>query len=127
MASRQHEIPTHLNVEDKLLFGLTMRQFLYVLVGASLAYGLWEHTLGAPTPARLGASITCLLLAGLLALARPFGRALEEWLLAGLSYGCSVRRSTWQPREPDPADWRPSRWSWQELKPDPVWTDAETR
>ena len=39
MRNRQHEIPTHLNVEDKLVFGLTMRQFLYIIVGCSVAYG----------------------------------------------------------------------------------------
>ena len=39
MRNHQHEIPTHLNVEDKLLLGLTMRQFLYLIVGCSVASG----------------------------------------------------------------------------------------
>ena len=52
MRRRQHEIPTHLNVEDKLLFGLTARQFLYVLVGLSVSYALWNQLSEAPLALR---------------------------------------------------------------------------
>ena len=39
-----YEVPTHLNVEDTLIFGLTPRQLLRISVGASLAYFVWEQT-----------------------------------------------------------------------------------
>ena len=47
--SNHHEVPTHLNVEDKVVLGLSVRQFLYMLVGSSASYTLWEQsaTLGA--------------------------------------------------------------------------------
>jgi hypothetical protein len=32
MTLTHHEVPTHLDVEDKVLYGLTVRQFLYLLV-----------------------------------------------------------------------------------------------
>jgi len=35
MPITHHEVPTHLDVEDKVLYGLTVRQFLYLLVGSS--------------------------------------------------------------------------------------------
>ena len=35
--ARRHEVPTHLNVEDKLLLGLSVRQFTVLLAGASAA------------------------------------------------------------------------------------------
>jgi hypothetical protein len=125
MRSQQHEIPTHLNVEDKLLFGLTARQFLYVLVGSTLAYGLWEQIAAAPSALRIGATAACLLVAAAVTLLRPLGRALEEWLLAGLIYLSRPRRSVWQVREQSAAEWRPAVAGWQELAPNLIWTEDE--
>jgi len=126
MRAPQHEIPTHLNVEDKLLFGLTMRQFLYVLVGSSTAYSLWDQTLLLPQPLHVGVPGACLLVAAALALLRPLGRPLEEWLLAGALFVASPRCATWNIPEPDVADWRPPTSAWQELAPDLVWATEET-
>src|SRR5258708_6313208 len=43
MTTTHHQVPTHLDVEDKVLFGLTVRQFLYLLVGSSPSYALWDQ------------------------------------------------------------------------------------
>jgi hypothetical protein len=125
MRNHQHEIPTHLNVEDKLLFGLTMRQFLYVLVGGSIAYALWDQAADLPASLHVALPVLSLLVALALALVRPFGRALEEWLLAGALYVATPRCSSWRLPEPDPANWRPARAAWQDLAPSPVWADGE--
>jgi hypothetical protein len=125
MRARHHEIPTHLDVEDKLVFGLTARQFLYVLVGSSLAYGLWEQAATAPSPLRVAVTAACLVVAAALALLRPFGRPLEEWLLASVLFFGSPRSSTWQSEEPDAASWRPVVVNWQDLAPSMVWADEE--
>jgi hypothetical protein len=42
---QQHEIPTHLDVEDKALVGLTMRQLLMAAVAVALAYGAADQVL----------------------------------------------------------------------------------
>ncbi len=126
MSARQHEIPTHLNVEDKLIFGLTARQFLYVLVGCTLVYGLWDQLADAPFVLRGAAAAGCLSVAAAIALLRPFGRPLEEWLLAALIYVGRPRRATWQPREPNAAEWRPALAGWHELAPNPVWAEDES-
>jgi hypothetical protein len=124
MRRRQHEIPTHLNVEDKLLFGLTVRQFLYVLVGTSASYGVWNQ-LDMPTPVSAGIVGACLLLTAALVLLRPHGRPLEEWLLAACTFAATPRRATWRPCEPAADDWRPARGAWHELTPNLTWIDED--
>jgi hypothetical protein len=125
MASRHHEVPTHLNVEDKVLFGLTVRQFLYVLMGCSAAYTAWDQLSTAAFGTRVIAAGMCAAVALAFALLRPAGRALEEWVVAALLFATSPRRATWRPPEPGIADWRPIAATWQELTPSPVWADAE--
>jgi hypothetical protein len=125
MRPTRHEIPTHLNVEDKLLLGLTMRQFLYVLVGSSVAYNLWEQTVDLPSPLHVAIPALCALTALAMALLRPFGRPLEEWLFAAGLYISRPRHCSWRSADPDSADWRPVNLAWQELAPDLVWIDAE--
>ncbi len=123
MSARHHEVPTHLNVEDKVLFGLTVRQFLYVLVGCSAAYALWDQLGSSALGIRVIVVGLCASLTLALALLRPAGRALEEWLLAALLFAASPRRATWQSSEPDILDWRPVGRTWQELAPTAVWAD----
>ena len=125
MTGVQHEVPTHLNVEDKVLFGLTVRQFLYLLVGSSASYAVWQQMLYAGDPIRTGLVATCILVTLAFALVRPAGRALEEWLVAALLYAVSPRRSTWQAAEPLPRDWRPGGAAWQELSPSLVWAEDD--
>ncbi len=43
---RVYELPTHLGVEDQLVAGLTARQLLRLVIGASLAYGVWDQVPG---------------------------------------------------------------------------------
>lgn len=120
---RHHEVPTHLNVEDKVLFGLTVRQFLYMLVGSSVTYTLWEQSVGLAAAARIVIAAACVVITLAFALLRPAERPLEEWLAAALVYAASARRSTWQPIEPQPADWRPSAGGWQDLAPSLSWAE----
>lgn len=124
-SSRHHEVPTHLNVEDKVLFGLTTRQFLYLLVGSSASYALWDQTAALGDVVRLVAVGALVLTTLALALLRPAGRPLEEWLAAALVYAASARRATWQVAEPRAADWRPAGAAWQELTPSLSWAEDE--
>ncbi|HLZ27860.1 MAG TPA: PrgI family protein [Chloroflexota bacterium] len=121
MTTRHHEVPTHLNVEDRVIFGLTARQFLYVLVGSSASYALWDQPLWLGDALRLASVVLTLGTTLAFALVRPADRALEEWLVAALVYAASPRRATWQPAEPSAADWRPKGARWQELAPSLAW------
>jgi PrgI family protein len=122
---KHHEVPTHLNVEDKVVFGLTVRQFLYMLVGSSATYTAWEQLTGLPGPLRVAIGAVCVGLTLAFALLRPADRPLEEWLIAALVYAAVPRRCIWEPAEPEPADWRPAGGGWQELVPSPSWVEDE--
>lgn len=121
MATTRHEIPTHLNVEDRAFYGLTVRQVMYLTVGAASGYGLWNQWPALPVGLRLGLAVACFLLAVAVALVRPHGRGLEEWAFVALHYAAVPKVCTWRPREPDPARWRPSGGRWEELAPRLAW------
>jgi hypothetical protein len=125
MTITHHEVPTHLDVEDKVLFGLTVRQFLYLLVGSSASYALWDQAAAMGDGLRVAGVSLCVGTTLAFALVRPAGRALEEWLVAGLVFAASPRRATWQPVEPVSTDWRPAGGGWQELTPSLAWADDE--
>lgn len=128
MPRRRHEIPTHLNVEDKAFAGLSVRQLMNLIVGVSTAYSLWNAWPDLPLPVRSGLAVTCLAVALILTLVRPGGRPLDAWAFVGLHYLATPKLSVWRPREPDPADWQLGQGSWEELDARLSWkpaTDAE--
>ena len=120
-----HEVPTHLNVEDKVLFGLSVRQFLYVLVGSSASYTLWDQSSSLALGLRVAVVLVSVCVTLAFALLRPGDRLLEEWLAAALLYAASPRTCTWQPAEPDALDWHPTGAGWQELVPSLSWAEDE--
>ena len=120
---RRHEVPTHLNVEDKLLFGLSARQFTVLLSGGSSAYGLWTSGPDWPDAARAALGGAILLLAAILALVRPHGRGLEEWAFVVLHYALTPKASVWCPCEPDHTTWQPAAADWEEIAPRIAWQE----
>lgn len=110
----RREIPTHLEVEDRLVFGLTLRQGIVVLVGLSIGYALYAQAGNLPwpdgggdlsghPPLMLRVAIALLPALGAVALAvvQPGGRPLEEWLFALARYAALPKRSVWRPRSCD--------------------------
>jgi hypothetical protein len=97
---RRHEIPTHLDVQDKVLFGLTTRQTMHLLLGLAAAAAVWTHLPSAelvPVAVRFAAAAVCLCAGLVTALARPHGRGIEEWAVVVLRYAATPRRSVWRP------------------------------
>ena len=121
MPDTSHEIPTHLQVEDKPLLGLSARQLAYLLAGASAAYALWQQGAGLPPGPRAALAAACLLVAATVALLRPLGRGLDEWAVVVLRAAAVPRRSRWRPREPAPPDREPCGAAWAEFAPHPGW------
>lgn len=110
-ANQRQEIPTHLEVEDRILFGLTLRQGILVLVGLSIGYSLYAQLGNLPWPdggagdwghPPLALRVVVALLPALLTLAvavvQPVGRPLEEWLVALARYAMLPKQYTWRPR-----------------------------
>ena len=120
----RHEIPTHLNVEDKAFAGLTMRQLMTAAVGLGLAYAAASE-LPVPIPVRLMAAGVVLVAVALLALWRPADRPLEDWAFVLLRYWAVPRVAVWRPRRLDleKADARPT---YEVLVPEPAWMGRPT-
>ena len=118
---RLYELPTHLQVEDQLIAGLTARQLLRLMIGASLAYGVWDQAGCLPQEVRLVFAVVVAVAGLLFALLQPGSRPLDQWLLAACLFVLLPRRLVWQPgaapqhrppREPS---------GWAELEPRPTW------
>jgi len=128
MLSRRHEVPTHLNVEDKLVLGLTPRQAAYLLAGVAGGAALWQSLAAAPAGLRLGVAAACVLVAVALTWVRPLGRALDEWAFAVAHHAATPKACAWRPR-PAGAGARPrpggaGRAGWAELAPSVRWSAA---
>jgi hypothetical protein len=121
---RVYELPTHLQVEDQLIAGLTARQLVRLVVGATLAYGVWDQASWLAPEARLVLALGLAAIGVLFALVQPGRRPLDQWLLAGLLFVLLPRRLCWQagmtllrtrPRE---------RTAWAELELEPAWVGS---
>src|SRR5712692_7725340 len=93
----RHEIPTHLNVEDRIFGGLTMRQLMTAAIGLGLAYGAASEP-PLPAPVRLVAATVVLIAVALGVLVRPAGRPFEDWAFVLLRYWVVPRVAVWRPR-----------------------------
>jgi len=118
----RHEIPTHLNVEDKAFAGLTMRQLMTAAVGLGLAYGAVSEP-PVPLPLRLIAAGLVLAAVALVALWRPAGRPLEDWAFVLLRYWSIPRIAVWRPREV-PVEVDGTSPGYEVVVPEPTWSES---
>ena len=98
---QRYKVPIHINTPDKILFGLTTRQVLLLLLGASLSYSIWLHLFWL-RHLGLWAQVLQLVFAlppavGSLPLAflSLADRHLELWFFAWLRYQVSPRQFVW--------------------------------
>ena len=127
MRPERHEIPTHLDVEDKAFYGLSVRQATYLSVGLSLGYGLWSQQPGLALALRLALAVACVAAGVVLTFVRPSGRALEEWLFVALHYAATPKLAVWRPREPETDITKDPGMGWEELSPRLGWRKEEDR
>lgn len=99
MAVQRHEVPTHLNIEDKAFAGLTMRQLMVAIIGLALAYAAMTEV-PLPLPVRLGLGAAVLLSTAAFTLWQPTGRSLEDWAFVLLRYASVPRVVVWRVRTP---------------------------
>jgi hypothetical protein len=123
--AKTHEVPTHLNGEDKLFVGLTARQLATFMAFASPAYGIWDQFTVAPVPVR-GAFAAAVVLVGIVfMLVQPGQRPLDEWAFAVFAFLTLGRRLSWRRAEPDPNEWRSGAApDWADFEPRLGWADA---
>ena len=121
--TRVYEIPTHLQVEDVLIAGLTPRQLLRLLAGASIAYGLWDQAILLPLGARAVVAGLVALCALVVALFQSGGRPIDQWIFAALFYALLPHRWIWRTTEIDSGASEISEacTDWADLAPVPEW------
>ena len=89
---RDHEVPTHVQAEDRVLLGFTFPQIAAMMAVAGLAYGIWRFTPVPWSEVRLGLAVVFALL-GLAAVAgRVGGRKLPLVAADLLKYNLGPRR-----------------------------------
>ena len=83
-----HDVPTHLEVTDKLVFGMTAGQTLFAAASVFVGYSLYRRLVLLGMGPFLGLPIAglCALLLMSLALVRPEGRSLDQWCFVLLRY-----------------------------------------
>src|SRR6266545_6177257 len=116
-----YEVPTHLNVEDAILFGLGAHQLVRLAAAGSVAYGVWDQAVALP--AELRAPIAAVVGAVGLACAfvQPGGRPLDQWAFAAVLFVLAPRRLAWRRREPSVGSLLIERADWVELSPRVDW------
>ena len=92
---QRHEVPTHLNIEDKAFAGLTMRQLMVAIIGLALAYAAMSEV-PLPLPVRLAVGAAVLLWTAAFTLWQPAGRSLEDWAFVLLRYVSVPRVVVWR-------------------------------
>src|SRR5215472_11257412 len=87
-------VPLDVDLEDRIVYGLTPIRLAYVVLAGLAALAAWESSL-AVAPVR--AALTFLLLAagGVLAWGRWQGRPADRWLIDLALFVMSTRRITW--------------------------------
>jgi hypothetical protein len=122
---RVYELPTHLQVEDQLIAGLTARQLVRLMLGASLAYGAYDQAAWLHDEARLVLAGVLTTVGVLFALLQPGGRPLDQWLLAAVLFMVLPRRLTWRAGTVTLARPHPQQQGWAELELEPEWLGTE--
>ena len=123
--TRMYELPTHLQVEDQLIAGLTVRQLLRLVIGAPLGYGVWDQVCWVPDEIRLALVVVLAAIGVLFALLQPGGRPLDQWLLAGILFAVLPRRLVWRPGAVLLRQLPREQPGWAELELHPNWLGTE--
>ena len=92
--------PLDVDLEDKLLYGLTPMRLAYIVVALLASFAMWSSP-WAPSPVR---ATVCLMVAGLGAAAawgRWRGRALDSWVADISIFILTTRRVAWNVRRPE--------------------------
>jgi hypothetical protein len=123
--TQQHEIPTHLNVEDTVVLGLSIRQFAYLVVGLAGGYGLWNQWPDLVLGLRVVPAGMWLIAAVTIALVRPYGRGLEEWAFVALHFAVLPKQTVWRVPESERQMAVDASDGWAELVPELNWGETE--
>ena len=113
---REHEVPTHVQAEDKVLLGFTFPQIVAVVATCAISYGVYRYFPFGPSGLKLGIAIVLGITGVALTVGKVGGRGLPLVAADLLKFNLGARRYTGFPgqlavSEPPPQP---------EAKPDPL-------
>jgi len=87
-------VPLDVDLEDKLLYGLTPTRLAYLVIGLLAAFSIWS-TQWAPSSIRAGCAVVAAAVGATAAWGRWRGRAVDGWLIDLVIYVMATRRLQW--------------------------------
>ena len=94
-------MPLDVDLEDKLIYGLTPTRFGYLAVAVLLAFACYSSA-WAPAPIREVCAVVCLALGALVSWGRWRGRAADGWIVDLVCFVVRNHRLTWRSPWPSP-------------------------
>ncbi len=94
----QFQVPKNIDLEDKIVGPLTLRQFLYVLVGGAISYSIFKKMAvpGGNTQLAMMISLPIALFSMALAFVKIQGQPLTEFLMALFTFMSRPRQRIWK-------------------------------
>ena len=89
-------VPLDVDLEDRIVYGLTPMRLAYVVLAGLAAMALWSAQ-SLVIAVRLPLVVLLLGAGGVIAYGRLHGRPADEWLIDGFLFLISTRRLTWTP------------------------------
>ena len=87
-------VPLDVDLEDKLLYGLTPTRLAYLVVSLLAAFSVWSSP-WAPAPVRLGSALAIASLGAGAAWGRWRGRPADGWLIDIAIFTLATHRLRW--------------------------------
>ncbi|HVS47559.1 MAG TPA: hypothetical protein VHJ99_01490 [Candidatus Dormibacteraeota bacterium] len=91
MAAR---VPLDVDLEDRLLYGLTPTRLAYLVIALVSAFTLWSSP-WAPTVVRAGAALLTIGIGGVASWGRWKGRSADLWLIDIVLFTARSHQVTW--------------------------------
>jgi len=92
-------VPLDVDLEDRLLYGLTPTRLAYLVVALVSGFALWSSP-WAPTPIRAGAALLTIGIGAVASWGRWMGRSADLWLVDFIPQ----RKTAKQPPSAQPAE-----------------------
>ena len=95
----EHEVPTHVQAEDRVLLWFTFPQIVALMGVAAVAYGVYQVAPFGPEAVRIGAGLVFALVGAALIVGRVGGRRLPAVAADLLRFGFGARRFSGPPSQ----------------------------
>ena len=89
---REHEVPTHVQAEDKVLLGFTFPQIVAVMAVCAISYGAYRYAPVGPSEVRMALAVVFGLFGVAMVVGKKGGRRLPLVAADLLKYRLGARR-----------------------------------